>query len=62
MLEEGNGDEIIRAKWIMDGATNLPQAAQLVREFADHLDILAAQGYQLREEINDDYGFIYKPE
>jgi hypothetical protein len=60
--DEEDNDEIIRAKWIMDGAKTLPEAAAMVREFANYLDSLTAEGYELRAEVNDDYGFIYKPD
>ncbi len=54
-------DEIIRAKWTIDGASTLAEAAQKAREFADHLQGLHDQGYVLREPVADDYGFIRKP-
>lgn len=55
-------DDIIRAKWTIDGATTLAGAAQKAREFADHLQSLHDQGYVLDDPIDDDYGFYHKPE
>jgi hypothetical protein len=57
-LEE---DDIVRAKWILDDATTLAEAAQKAREFADYLQKLHDEGNVLREPISDDYGFYYKP-
>jgi hypothetical protein len=54
-------DDSVRAKWTIDGATTLAEAAQKAREFADFLQGLHDQGYVLREPIADDYGFFYKP-
>lgn len=55
-------DEIVRAKWTMDGARTLEEAAVLVRGFANHLDDLHQRGFFLREAVVDDYGFIYHPD
>lgn len=54
-------DEPIRAKWMLDGAATLPEAAQKARDFAGWLESLHDQGYVLRDEIADDYGSCYKP-
>lgn len=51
----------IRAKWTFDGATTLLEAAQRLREYATDLEGLAALGFELRGEIEDDYGFIGRP-
>ena len=48
----------IRAKGIMDGATTLTGAAELLRQTATEILTLEAQGWQLPEPVEDDYGFI----
>ena len=60
--DELDDDEIIRAKWVMDGASTLPEAAAQLREYADQLDRLHGEGFRLRGKIDDDYGYICKPE
>jgi hypothetical protein len=50
----------VRAKWSMDGAMTLTEAAQKLRAFADDLLAMEADGWQLTERVNDDYGFIRK--
>jgi hypothetical protein len=50
--------EIIRAKWKIDGAATLSQAAAMLRKFADHLVKIEAEGWQLTQPVADDYGFI----
>lgn len=54
--------EIIRAKWKMDDAATLPEAAAKIRAFADELDKLHRDGYRLEQPIADDYGFLIPPE
>lgn len=53
--------EIIRAKWTMDGATTLAEAATRLRAFADVLDQKHAEGWTLQQAIDDDYGFLVPP-
>jgi hypothetical protein len=52
------GDICIRAKWSMDGARTLTEAAHALRQYADDLVALERAGFQLREPIEDDYGFL----
>lgn len=59
---EGEGDDLVRAKWTIDGATTLAEAAQMARAFAGSLQKLHDEGYVLREPVEDDYGSYYKPE
>lgn len=47
----------IRGKWILDGAQDLAEAAEMARAYADYLDNLQEEGYVLRNPIEDDYGF-----
>ncbi len=54
-------DEIVRAKWIMDGATTLAEAADQVRAFANELQELHDEGYVFTQPVADDYGFYVKP-
>jgi hypothetical protein len=59
--DEENNDEIVRAKWTIDGANTLAEAACMAKEFSQYLQMLHDQGYVLRSPIDDDYGFYYKP-
>jgi hypothetical protein len=53
---------LIRAKWTFDGAKTLREAAQRLRDYAADLEGLAAIGFELRDEIDDDYGFVGRPD
>jgi hypothetical protein len=60
-VTQDENETIIRAKWTIDGATTLAEAAQKAREFAAELDRMAADGYVLTGPVEDDYGFVRKP-
>lgn len=51
-------DEVIRAKWVMDGASTLSEAAENLRAFAAYLEGMEKEGWQLTAPVADDYGFI----
>ena len=53
--------ETIRAKWTMDGANTLPEAAAKLREFADDLDKMHQEGWTLEAPVEDDYGTLIPP-
>ena len=53
--------EPLRAKWIMDEATTLAEAAAKLRAEADRLDQLAKDGWTLEGPIDDDWGFLVPP-
>ena len=61
MLEDAK-TQVVRGKWIMDGAMTLEDAADMLRNYADYLETLHFNGFVLREGITDDYGFAYLPE
>jgi hypothetical protein len=50
--------ETIRAKWSMDGAETLAEAAAMLREFAGYLEELKRDGWELTGPVDDDWGFI----
>ena len=56
----GPHSRIIRAKWIMDGATSLAEAAAKVRAFAAELDQMVTDGWELVDEVTDDHGHCRK--
>jgi len=59
--EDGFDDEnesTIRAKWSMDGARTLPEAAAMLCEKAIDLLDMARDGWELTGPVSDDYGHI----
>lgn len=51
-------ESTVRAKWCLDGAKTLAEAAKKLRDFADELEKMDKAGVTLLEPISDDYGFI----
>jgi hypothetical protein len=56
--ELGEGRDLIRAKWSMDGARTLSEAAAKLEAFAQELRDLEESGWQLTEPVADDVGII----
>lgn len=52
-------DDVIRAKWAVDGASTLPEAADRLHGYAEELERAHRQGYRLRGPVEDDHGFVY---
>lgn len=57
-----HGEILLRAKWTMDGAESLAEAADLLRMFADELEALEAAGFHLMAPIEHDHGFAHRGE
>ena len=47
-----------RAKWLADGVKSVEGMAQALEAEAAHLRTLAAEGVELKEEVEDDYAFL----
>jgi hypothetical protein len=57
--EDGNEyDPVLRAKWTLDGCATLLECAYAWKDLATHCRQLKAQGWELREPIADDFGFL----
>jgi hypothetical protein len=57
--EEDDEDyEIIRAKWMFDGASTLDEVIAKLERHIEYIKSLKAEGYELTNTIDDDYGFI----
>ena len=54
-------DEItIRGKGTLDSSRTLDEARNQLYKYAEYLEELASEGYELIESITDDYGFVKK--
>ena len=59
--DEDYGDElVVRAKWSIDGAQTLNEAAVMLRAYALWLERTAAEGWELTQAIEDDIGVCRK--
>ena len=59
-VDESHEELVIRAKWSLDGATTLAEAAEMARELAENLETLEREGWQLDAPIQDDWGFAHR--
>jgi hypothetical protein len=59
-VDESLEELVIRAKWSLDGASTLAEAAEMARELADNLETLEREGWQLDSPIRDDWGFVHR--
>lgn len=57
-LDLGEKTLIIRAKWTMDGAKTLEEAARKMESYVEWLRNLKAEGWELEGPVEDDYGFL----
>jgi len=57
---EEEDEEIIRGKWCMDGAKTIDEAIEKLHEMIEYLKELKQEGWELIDEIDDDYGFLRK--
>ncbi|TME25241.1 MAG: hypothetical protein E6I64_11275 [Chloroflexi bacterium] len=55
------GSVTFRGAWAIDGARTLPEAALMLREYADEIEDLASEGFVLSETIHHDYGYAVFP-
>lgn len=59
-MTDPENEIIIRGKWMMDGAKTLDEAADMLKGEAAYLLQLKADGWELTDRIDDDYGFVRK--
>lgn len=55
--DENDGSTVICGSGIIDGADTLEEAVELVRAYAEFLDELRINGYELDNTVEGDYGF-----
>lgn len=60
--EDEGPPEIVRAKWSIDGAATLEEAARMSEAFAAELRQLAADGMELEAPVENDYGYLVPAE
>ena len=58
--ESDSNCEILRGKWMLDGCCSLAEVGARLQEEIRHVEELQRDGWELREEIADDYGFMWK--
>ena len=58
--DEEEDEEMIRAKWMLDGCCTLDEVVQALRSKIREVEEARRQGWELTGRIEDDYGFMRK--
>lgn len=58
--EDGTIEQIVRAKWTFDGAESIEEMAKMLEQKAALLRDMDDDGWELEQEVQDDYAFIVK--
>lgn len=57
---DDENEEIIRAKWIFDGAKTLDEVIDRLKDQIEIIKKMKEDGWELVGEVTDDYGIIRK--
>jgi hypothetical protein len=55
-----SGNLSLRGKWSFEGARTLSEAAEALRALAAEMERLESEGWQFRQPVEDDYGWLVK--
>ena len=58
--EEEEEPYIIRAKWSLDGCATIDEIIERLKQQIEDYKRLKEEGWELKEKIDDDYGFLSK--
>jgi len=59
-IEDAEDEEIVRGKWILEGASSMTQMIDNLENFIEYMKQLRASGFELAYTIEDDYGYLVK--
>ncbi len=59
--DEYENDMVIRGKWVYDGAASIDEMIERLQQTIAYLRQLKADGWVVRERIDDDYAFLRPP-
>lgn len=58
--EDGKEEMVVRAKWTFDGANSIEDMAEKLEQKAKALRELDEDGWELEDEVRDDYAFLIR--
>lgn len=58
--EEYDNSPSIRAKWMLDGCSSIDEIIERLKDQIEHYKQLKEDGWELRDKIDDDWGFLIK--
>ena len=59
-VEDVEEEEIVRGKWILEGASSMTQMIDNLKNFIEYMKQLQESGFELAYPIEDDYGYLVK--
>lgn len=59
-IEDAEDEEIVRGKWILEGASSMTQMIDNLENFIEYMKQLRESGFELVYPIEDDYGYLVK--
>jgi hypothetical protein len=51
---------IVRGKWMFDGCKSIAEMVEALKKQITFLEGMKADGWEVREEIDDDYAFLHR--
>jgi hypothetical protein len=58
--KDGKLERIVRAKWTFDEAQSIEEMSEMLRQKAEFLEDLESEGWELVNEVKDDYAILVK--
>lgn len=58
VLSSDSDTEILRAKWMFDGAKTLDEVITCLEKQIEYIKALQEDGWELTGPVDDDYGFM----
>lgn len=58
--DEIDNSPSIRAKWTLDGCATIDEIIERLKDQIEHYKQLKEDGWELRDKIDDDWGFLIK--
>lgn len=59
-VEDVEDEEIVRGKWILEGASSMTQMIDNLENFIEYMKQLRESGFELAYPVEDDYGYLIK--
>lgn len=59
-IDTEDDDEIVRGKWLLEGATSIEEIIDNLKNFIEYMKDLRKSGFELAQPVEDDYGYLVR--